>query len=247
VVRSVRPYLLQGFAASLTLAAAAGCSTTQELATRLQLNSARIRTAETPVRVTRPNPAIKVQTVALVQGHGQVAVVVRVANRVATPLSDLPILVGLIKPGGIRVLLNRSPDLDYFQSHLPLVPVRGQETWVFTHSGRVPAGAKPFAVVGDPPTPAVSVPRQPPSISALTAPGGGGAGRVSVRLHNPSSVPQYHLQVYAVAQRGGRYLAAGQAAVEHLSGGASQTLQLSLVGNPVGAQVAVAAPPTIFR
>jgi hypothetical protein len=66
-------------------------------------------------------------------------------------------------------------------------------------------------------------------------------------VQNPSSVTQYQLPVYAVAQRGQRWVAAGQTTIEELDGRASARVRLPLVGNPSGAALSLEAPPTIFK
>ncbi len=78
-------------------------------------------------------------------------------------------------------------------------------TWVYTTTRRLPARARPFAIVG---APAVG-PARPrvgtaPVIARARAPPGSGARplAVAVTLHNSSSVPQYQLQVYAFALSG---------------------------------------------
>ncbi len=248
--------------ASLTAAAAvsllAGCSTTQQEAARLQLNSARIRASEIPTRVTAPGQAVRVARVALVTGRGQTAFIVQVHNPAGRPVSDLPISVG-VRIGTRRAVYvnSQSPqEYSYFDAHLPVVAARGTLTWVYTTNRRLPARSRPFAIVGGQPSPAVPRVNQLPVIraSALTGtPGSAGAAssqaasRLAIALHNLSGVPQYQLQVYAFAQAAGRYVAAGDTTVPHLGSLGSATLRLGLLGSLRHARLQIEALPTIFQ
>jgi hypothetical protein len=68
-----------------------------------------------------------------------------------------------------------------------------------------------------------------------------------VTLRNLSAVPQYQLQVYAVARSGGRYLAAGNLTVPHLGGQSARTVRVPVVGNLGDAALNVQALPTILN
>ena len=62
-----------------------------------------------------------------------------------------------------------------------------------------------------------------------------------------SGVPQYDLDVYAVALRGGRYVAAGRASLEHLGVSKSAHLTLPVTGDAKGTRIHVFAPQTLFE
>jgi hypothetical protein len=260
VARSAEPHargrVLITVAVALAAAAAvAGCSTTQQEAARLQLNSARIRASQLPTRVTAPGQAVRVTQVARIVTGGRTAFVVRVLNPGAKPVSDLPISVG-VRVGGKRpVYVNtQSPEeFSYFDAHLPLVPAGGTVTWVYTTTRRLPSRARPFAVVGGAPSARARWTTPLPVIRAHAVPAGGaanvaaGAGALTVVVRNLSTVPQYQLQVYAFARRGGRYVAAGDFTVTHLGSRATRTLRLGVLGPLDHARLQLEAPPTIFQ
>jgi hypothetical protein len=261
-VRSGRRQSPAAPAAAAALAAAgvlASCSTTQQEAARLQLNSARIRAAEQPTRVTVPGAAVRVTSVALVAAGGRTAFVVDVRNRSGRGLSDLPVSVGLRIRAGRRVYLNARSTLEYsyFDAHLPMVPPHGTLTWVYTTDRRLPPHATPFAAVGAEPAPPVPGSSTPPLIRAraLVAPDapttgghrGGGTPELAIALQNRSGVPQYQLQVYAFAQRAGHYVAAGNRTILYLGGQASTTLRLGLLGSLDHARLRIEALPTILQ
>jgi hypothetical protein len=248
---------LGSLAACAAVAALAGCSTTQQEAARLQLNSARIRASEDRTRVTAPGRVIRVAKVALVTGAGRTAFVVRVQNPTSRPVSDLPISVGVRLGSKPPVYLNtRSPDeYSYFDAHLPLVAAGATLTWVYTTSRHLAAHSRPFAIVGATPSPPAPTAAPLPVIRASAlGPSGApgtvvrpGAASLPIALQNLSAVPQYQLQVYAVARRAGRYVAAGNLTVPHLGSQARRTLKLSLLGSLDHAQLWVEALPTIFQ
>jgi hypothetical protein len=228
--------------------AVAGCATTQQEAVRLRLNSARIRLSEHPTKVAVAGRALRVTHVALVSGRSGSAIVVRLHNPGARTVSDLPISVGLRKGATRQPPLNvKSPEeLSYFDAHVPVIAPGQTVTWIYTTTRRVPAGAWPYAIVGA--RPSVPAPRvsTAPVISAIAA-GTATNTRVAVTLHNRSSVPQYQLQVYAVARHGRRYAAAGALTVPHLDGDGTHTVQLPLLGHPGQGRLRLQALPAMVN
>jgi hypothetical protein len=227
-----------------------GCVTTQQLNARAQLRAQRELAGGTAVRVTRPNPFVRVLSLALVRGRDTGALAVRLRNVSNRPSTDLPISVGLTSPTGHHSYLNGSADEDYFQNHVAAIGPRSDATWVFTSRHSIQAGAQPFAKVGIAGVPPSTTVRVLPRIEASAAPVRAGARRRStlpVEISNLSPVPQYELQVYAVATRSGRVLAAGRGAIVHLGTRSRAAIVLTLTGNPDGASVEVDALPTIFK
>lgn len=251
-------HALLSLAALAVAGLATGCATTQQEAARLQLNSARIRAAEQTTRVTAPGRAVLVTRVALVAGGGRTAFVVDVRNRSARRLSDLPISVGVEIGDRRRIYLNARSTLEYsyFDAHLPVVAPGGTLTWVYTTDRRLPAQASPFAVVGVVPSPPVPGSGDLPVVRARALAGAGrprgdrrgsGAPQLAISLRNLSGVPQYQMQVYAFAQRGSRYVAAGSRTILYLGSQAGTTLRLGLLGSLDHARLHIEALPTIFQ
>ena len=231
--------------ASLVLVALAGCTTTQQEAARLRLNSARLRATEESVRVLASSRTVEVSQVSVVTDRTGSAVVVRLQNTGPRAVSDLPISLALISRGGRRRDLNGSPGLGYFATHLPAVPAGGGLSWVYTTNRHLPAAARVTAAIGS--AASVPLPRlgSLPRVVATVGPPLAD-GRLPVRIRNTSPVPQYQLGVFAVVQRGRRYVAAGQTTVGALAAGADRELLVKLVGDSAHAVVAVQSPPTIF-
>jgi hypothetical protein len=225
--------------------ALAGCTTTQHEAQRERLDSARQRVALESTRVTAANAAVTPTSVAEVRSGGRTAFVVTIRNHRQRAVTDLPISVGYTTPAGGSVFLNSTANLNYFQAHLPAIRAGGSLTWVYTTAHTVPSGAKPFARVG--------VKRSAPALLTETdvnihvnyryRPS---RNSLMVDLRNTTSVPQYQLQVYAYAKRGGHYVGAADATVTSLGAGTRGSVRLGLVGSP-GDHLHVQAIPTILQ
>jgi hypothetical protein len=207
-----------------------GCVTTQRRNERYKLRADRTLASRRATVVRAPGADVAVTRVAGVRAARGGAIVVELANRTDRPLSDVPITVGVG-----RARLNARAGIDFFQTHIAAIPARGHVTWVFTTRRAIPHG-RPFALVGS----AARSPAHLPSISAALA-------RSGAVVRNASDVPQYGMPVYAVASRGGRYVAAGRATVADLGGGAAAAVRLSLVGVRHGAPLQLEALPTIYR
>jgi hypothetical protein len=221
-----------------------GCVSTQTIAARARLVDARIRAGQRVTLVTRADPAVSVGPPVVIHGRGGVsAIVVSVRNQSSRALADLPISIGVRTRAGHADYLNASASADYFQSHIASIGPRAATTWVLTTSRRL-RGGRVFAKVGFPAL-RTPVPGPLPRIAA-SARRGRSMLDVTVSVTSRSQVPQYDLPVYALAVRGGRYVAAGQAALAHLGTNGTATVRVSLIGNGLGASLRLLAPPTIF-
>lgn len=230
----------------------AGCSTTQQEATRLQLNSARIRASEVPTRVAVAGHIVQVTRVALIPGRSGTAFVVQIHNPGTRAVSDLPISVGVRAGHKQRFVNAQSPsEFSYYDAHLPVIAAGGTVTWVYATGRRLPAHARPFVNVGAVPSLPVLHPARLPTIRASVSPASAHAAvtrlPLPIALHNESSIPQYQLQIYAYAQHGNRYVAAGSVTVPHLGSQAHQTTKLTLLGDPTNAHLEIEALPTVVH
>jgi hypothetical protein len=172
---------------------------------------------------------------------------VRLQNETTRPLNDLPISIGTATSSGDRTYLNRAPNLDYFKTHVAVIPASATVTWVFTGRRGRPLSGRAFAVAGSRSSPPITVARAIPRVSAAIAPRASGSRALRVRVTNRSSVPQLSLQVYAVALAAGRYSAAGSATVASLAAGKSTTVSVGLIGRRADSNVQIEALPTLFQ
>jgi hypothetical protein len=226
-------------ALAVLLVALAGCATTQQRNARVKLQAERELAARNPLRVGRLNPQVDVRGVALVRGHGESAVIVQLASRSATPLTDVPIAVGVRTAHGRPVQLNGAPRLGWFSTHVAAIAPHSETSWVFTTRRALPSGVRPFARVGVPGNGPHSDVAKLPRLD-VTALGGG-----RVRVRNASGVPQLDLPVYAVARAGGRPVAAGRTSLAQLGGDHETTVRVPLVGRDSPAPPEAFSTPTI--
>jgi hypothetical protein len=214
-----------------------GCVSTQQIAARARLVSARTLASQIAIEVTRENPRVSVGRLTVIRSRAGTAIVVPLRNDTSNTLTDLPISVTIRTAPG-NIYLNRSANLDYFQTHVAAIAPHDSTDWVFTTGARIASG-RASALVGLAqlhPSTARSLPRL--QVSSRRA------GSVTVANH--SGIPQYDLQVYAVAIRAGRDVGAGRAEVTHLGSNATTTLSVTLVGVDQGAALRLIALPTIF-
>ena len=228
----------------ISAAVLAGCTTTQETAARLRLNSDRIVAASNGTRVTRNARTVTVKAISVVRGHHRSATIVAVSNPSPHALSDLPISVGYTL-GARRVYLNASSSLGYFNAHLPLIAAHQTINWVFSSAHAIPAGAQLFANIGATPSVPVGTITAVPDLSVRAT--GVSASDVKLAIDNTSGLPQYQLQVYYVGQRGRRVVTAGNMTVAYIGSGSTQTVQIRPAGAAAGAAVRIEALPTTFK
>lgn len=235
--------LAWGFALSCGLALTA-CVSTRQTAAWIQLNDARIRASEHPVRVTSAARSIEVVGIqALRQGSGT-AFVVAIRNLRRTAVSDLAVSVGLRGHDGRVRYLNAAAGLPYYDAHVPGIAAGQTLRWVYMSGRPLAPGEQPVALVGEgsvaAPAPAGPLPAITTRVLRRSA------GGVSVRVSNSSGVPQYQLQVYGYAQRSDRYLAAAGASIPILSPGASATVRIGLPPGG-GAELRLEAPASMLQ
>ena len=195
-------------------------TTTQQTSERLGVQAQRTLAGQRPIKPGKPDPDVKVVHTAAIRAGKSTALVAVLRNTGSAPVNDLPIAAGVGKGGKPDyVNLKGTP---YWQDHAPAIASAGETTWVLSGGKPLPGGT---------------------AVATVLAP----KGSVTATVTNSSAVPQYKLEVYAWAKKGGRYVAAAHGEVAFLDGGADATVRVPLVGDPKGAQVHVEAPPTIFE
>ncbi len=224
----------------------AGCATTQQQSARARVVARRVLATQRPLHVRETDRQIGVLGTALVRGHGRSAIVVRLRNSGPAPVSDLPLALSVRVGGGRVVALNRRAGLPYFQTHAPALAAGATVAWVFTTHARVPHGALVVRVGRPSRASQTATLRTLPRTDVALLPSARGLRSVRATIANRSGVPQYALEVYAVARRGRRIVAAGRALVAHLGSDGRTTVRIPLIGDARGATVRVMAPPTLF-
>lgn len=236
--------------ACLTAAVASGCgfTTTQQKDAWLGVKAERTLVKPQNIKIGKPDPDIEVTGTSIVRGDKETAITVGVKNTSEHPVNDLPIAVGIKGDNTDGGYLNLTKGVKYFESHIPALAAGEAKTWVFVSKHDVPDG-EPFAEVGERATPPLTVAESLPGLE-VTQTGTSSTkagGTVELEVSNVSGVPQYDVEIYATASKGGNVVAAGTASLDELEGGHSDSVKLALVGDPKDATVDVFAPPTIFK
>jgi hypothetical protein len=240
-VSSVSPILPVAALLVVLATAVSGCATTQDANKRGSIQADRTLASRKPLVLHGTDRDVQVVRTSVVSAKDGSAIVVALRNRGDSPVNDLPIEVGT-RGGGP---LNAGRNVPYFQSHAPAIASGAEATWVYVTKEKLGSGPV-YARVG---TPAAGAPRagRVPELDVADSATPKEAGTVVAEVANDTGVPQYELDVYAVARRGGRYVAAGRASLSHLGVDQTARLTLRLIGDAKGSHVQVYAPPTLFE
>jgi hypothetical protein len=238
-VSSASQALLPAAVSLVALATAvSGCATTQDANKRASIQADRTLASRKPLVLRGSDPQVQVVRTSVVTGKDGSAVVVVLRNRGDAPVNDLPIEVGQRGKGP----LNARPNVPYFQSHAPAIAPGAETTWVYVTKDKVTGSA--YARVG---APAAGAPEAGDIPELDVSDSDPRDDSVVAKVENGTGIPQYGLDVYAVAQKGGRYVAAGRASVTHLGVDQSTDLRLNLIGDAKGSRIQIYAPPTLFK
>jgi hypothetical protein len=220
-----------------------GCQTTQDAAARIHVRSARELAGREKLKLGEPSKTVKARDVTVLSGGDRYAVAVALDNTGGQPAHDLPLGVGVRGTDGF---LNEDHS-SYFETHIPALDAGQQTTWVYTAKGKPPT-ADAFAAVGSQQSAEVDSASGLPEldVSALRLESRD-SGSAEVDVSNPTGYPQYDLDVYAWATKDGRYVAAGRASAGDLEPDETERVKVRLIGDAKGAELHVAAPPTIFE
>ena len=214
--------------------ALAGCESSQAKSARLA-KAAKGATKETGVTVTRANPDVEVVASAVVHDQYGAAAVVELKSK--RTQADLPVAIKVAKYS------NSLPGLEHWLTHTPLVQAGERSFWV---DDQIQEPGKIDVKVG---MPKATAPRKLPKLvpaDLVLEPDASGAFTRGT-LRNDSAIEQLKLMVYAVAERGGKVVAAGRAGIERLKAHGSATFKVFWIGDPKGAKVQVFAPPTVLE
>jgi hypothetical protein len=234
--------LLVALALSTTLAA---CESTQDKAAKLAESGSAAFTAK-GLRIDKRSKDVKVGKTAVLKGPDGVAVAVELTNTTRKTLAEVPIAIDVRSAKGKSLFKNDDPGLAK-----PLVSVgllRPHETLYWVHD-QVFATGKPAKVKvtvgqvpplsGEPPKIDVTPPKfEQDPVSGLSVTG---------KAKNESDLLQTEFTLYAVARKGGKVVAAGRGGIERFKPGKTNGWQIFFIGDPKGAKLQLAAPPTVFQ
>lgn len=234
------PFVLLAGAALLL----AACESTQDKSARLA-EQAEGLDEQRGLVIGKLSKVVKVGRRAVLNDENGTAVVVELRNTSRRTLARVPVAID-VRNGKRSVFKNDDPGLEPSLVGVPVLMPGQRFLWVHDQVLATGKGKSVKAKVG---AGRGRVPRRVPEIGIapprLEVDPTSGVLAVG-RLVNRSKVLQRDIVVHAVARRGGRIVAAGRAAVERLKPGARATYQVFFIGNPRGARITLAAPPTTF-
>jgi hypothetical protein len=227
--------------AALLLAA---CESTQDKSARLAKQAEGLEKQRGLV-IGKRSKVVKVGSRAVLNDKNGTAVVVELRNTSKRMLARVPVAID-VRNGKRSVFKNDDAGLEPSLVGVPVLRPGQRLLWVHDQvlatgkgqSVRAKVGAGRGAAPGRLPQIRITPPRLEVDPTSGTLAVG--------RLVNRSRVLQRNIVVYAVARKGKRIVAAGRAAVERLKPGASAAYQVFFIGDPRGARITLAAPPTRF-
>ena len=228
----------------LAAVALVGCESTQAKSARLE-RAAQTAKQEKGLVVAQESRDVVVERTTVLSDDYGAALVVELRNRSAGSLVALPIATEVRDAAAKTVYSNDAPGLDASLVAVPSLAPQERLAWVndqVTLAGegrdvvaRVGAGAKP----GPADLPVMEV------RGLKTSSDASGDLAVVGDVANTSSVEQRRLVVFVVGRRGEKVVSAGRAVVERLAPGKTARFSAFPIGDPEGAELSAAAPPTV--
>jgi hypothetical protein len=238
-------------AAALACACAAmalsACESTQDTSARLSKRAKGLANQQ-GLRIGRENADVRVRATAVLRDANGIAAVVELQNTGPTQAS-LPVAIAVDDAKGKPIFRNDAAGLERTLVEMPLLR-KGESAW-WVNNQVIAAGtpAKVAARVGQA---RAQAPADTPAIEISNVHTGSDADGVFATgiVANRSKIVQKRLTIFCVARRGGRVVAAGRAIIERLPPAPTPKptkFTVFFIGNPKGARLEFAAPPTVLK
>jgi hypothetical protein len=233
-------------AAALVLAALAlaGCESTQSKSAKLERVAQRSK-HEKGLVISEQAKDIKVEGTTLLQDANGAATVVELRNESSGSLVGLPVSVQVLDKASKPLYANDAPGLDSSLVSVASLAPGAELAWVNDQVTIATPGESVVAKIGAGAKPG---PAQLPQmeLTGLKAEAdASGEQAITGDVANRSQVEQRRLVVYVTGRKGGKVVAAGRAIVERLAPGKSAHFSVFPIGDPNGAELSAAAPPTV--
>lgn len=228
----------------LAALALAGCESTQAKSARLE-RAAKSAKAEKGLVVAQESRDVTVDGTTVLSDEYGTAAVVELRNRSAGSLVSVPLGLELLDAAGKPVYANDAPGLD--PSLVTVAALAPSQRLAWVNDQITPAGEAKEAV-GRAGSGARPGPLDLPELEIRglkTSSDASGDLAVEGEVVNHSQVEQRRLVVHVVGRRGDQVVAAGRAVVERLAGGKTARFSAFPIGDPDGAELSAAAPPTV--
>ena len=224
--------------------ALSGCQSSQDKARAIQAQAK--AAAPKPLVIPKPNRDVKVEDTTLLHDENGDAIVVELKNESRQMLVNVPILVDIRDPKGKSVYKNNTAGLDFALNHIAVLEPGQTFLWV---NDQVTAEGKDAKVtVGQPEAKAPSGPLPELAVSPPKLQHDFSGANVSGTVTDTSKIDQSHLILFSVARYGDQIVAAGRGQIKALKVEAKPApYNIYFIGNPVGADVEIQAPPTVLK
>ena len=230
----------------LFVAGLSGCQSTQSRSAELEKEGEKALVVDAGLKIEKESSDVRVTSSTLLTDSYGSAVVVSLHNSSSENLVDVPILIDVLDAKGKSVYRNDIPGIEPALAAVPYIPAGGDANWV---NDQVQASGRPESVkvkVGtgggsySGPMPEIDV--SPPTIEGDPVSGMEATGTVV----NRTGREQERLLLYAIGTQGGKVLAAGRGAIEHLKATKKPLhYDIFFIGNPKGADVELTQYPTL--
>lgn len=235
--------------ATFALAAAAlvaGCQSTQDKSAELEEKGGRSFQAR-GLKVTKVSKDVKVLSSTVLSDENGVAAVGVMKNTSKKPLVKVPVAIDVRGKGKKSLFKNNGPGIEPSLASVSLLKPGETIYWnndqVFASGKPRSVKIKPGQVPGDAPAELPEIEVKPAKLVRDPVSGVAAEGKVI----NKSDLVQKKLVIFGVARKGKEIVAAGRSQVERLNPGKTATYQIFFIGNPKGATIELAAPPTAFE
>lgn len=240
-----RPIAVAGIA--LLLAAnLAACQSTQDRSAQLEEEGGQKLLADTGVKIEKESTDVKVTSATVLADPNGAAVVVGLHNSSDKNLVGVPILIDVLDAKGKSVYTNSIPGIEPALVSVPYIPAGGDAEWVNDQvlatgkpkSVKVKVGASSESYSGAFPEIEVSAPKiEGDPVSGIEATG---------TVVNKTGEDQDRLLLYAIGRKGGKVVAAGRGAIDHIKAGTKPLhYDIFFIGDPTGADLELTEFPTL--
>jgi hypothetical protein len=234
--------------------ALAGCESSQEKNAKLEKAAkpleaaalAKSAAAERARRITHASTKVAVTGVTLLHSSEGLATVVTLHNKGASALREVPIKVTVSDAHHRRLYTNATPGQAVLLVSAAYIPAHGTLQWIDDQIPPEAGATSATALVGEAPAASAHAPILAVQGAHMTEDPSSGPGAEG-QVVNHSAVSQHELVVYAVAERGSKIVAAGRAVVPEAAASTSTRFQLFFIGEPQGAHLVIAAPPSTLH
>ncbi len=224
---------------------AGGCQSTQDKSAELEAKGGEAF-KEKGLKVKVASKDVKIESKTVLSDKNGAAVVVELKNTSDRTLVKVPVAIN-VSDGKKSVFKNDDPGIEPSLAGVPLLPAGESIFWVHD---QVLATGKVSSVAAKVGKDKGGAPEQLPKIEVgpaklVTDPTSG--VEAEGKIINRSDLLQRELVIFGVARKGDEVVAAGRSQIEKLAPGKDATYQIFFIGDPRGARIELAAPPTALE